>query len=518
MLQAPSVVPTVTGGAAEDAERRRLANVRPADWQNPSPAERYHLVVIGAGTAGLVSAAVAAGLGARVALVERHLMGGDCLNVGCVPSKGIIRAARAWHSAQTAAERFGGPAACGPGDFVAAMTRMRELRAGLSRLDSAARFRDLGVDVFLGEGRFTSRDVVTVRDANAGEAALRFRRAIVATGGRAATPAIDGLEAAGYLTNETVFDIDALPARLLVVGGGPIGCELAQAFARFGSTVTILNADAQLLPRDDPDAARAVERALAADGVAVHHGAKVTVARRDGDERTLVYETEGRRAEVTGDAILVAAGRAPNVEGLGLEVAGVRVDRRGIDVDARFRTSNRRVYAIGDCASRYQFTHAADAQARLAVPNALLLGLGGGKGSDLVIPWCTYTSPEVAHVGISAREAADAGDAVETITVPLADVDRAVLDGDPGGFFRVHLARRSDRILGATFVADHAGETITEVTAAMVNGVGLGGLGKAMHPYPTHAESIRKAADVHRRARLTPAAKRLLTLFFRTVR
>jgi pyruvate/2-oxoglutarate dehydrogenase complex dihydrolipoamide dehydrogenase (E3) component len=497
------------------ADRQWLANVHPADWRNPIPADRYHLVIVGAGTAGLVSAAIAAGLGARVALVERKLMGGDCLNVGCVPSKGLIRAARAWHEARTAAARFGGPAAPGSGDFAAAIARMRELRAELSAVDSAARFRDLGVDVFIGRARFTGDTGISIRGDDERDTAVQFRRAIVATGGRAAAPAIDGLKETGFLTNETIFDLDTLPRRLLVIGGGPIGCELAQAFARFGSQVTILNAGAQLLPREDADAAAIVERALVADGVELRQRVTIVAARREAESRTLVYEVGGKRMECSGDQILVAAGRAPNVDGLGLEEAGVRYDQKGIDVDDRFRTSNRRVFAIGDCASKFQFTHAADAQARRVVPNALFFGIGGGKGSTLVMPWCTFTSPEVAHVGITEHEVAKAAGAVETITVPFASVDRAVLDGDTDGYFRVHLARGSDRILGATLVSEHAGETISEVTAAMTNGIGLTGLGATIHPYPTHAEAIRKAADAYRRQRLTPTAKRLFGLFFR---
>ena len=471
--------------------------------------------MFGGGTAGLVSAAIAAGLGARVALVERNLMGGDCLNVGCVPSKALIRAARAWHAARTASAQFGGPSASGPGDFAAVMARMRALRADMSRVDSAPRFRELGVDVFLGHARFNGADSAIVRGDDGNEIPLRFRRAIIATGGRASAPSIEGLTEAGYLTNETVFDLDALPQRLLVIGGGPIGCELAQAFARFGSKVTILNADAHLLPREDADAATIVERALVADGVELRQRVKIVAARREGASRTLVYEVDGQRAECSGDQILVAAGRAPNVDGMGLEAAGVRYDRKGIDIDDRFRTSNRSVFAIGDCTSKFQFTHAADAQARRVVPNALFLGMGGGKGSTLVMPWCTFTAPEVAHVGITAQEVATAGDTVETITVPLADVDRAVLDGDTDGYLRVHLARGSDRILGATLVSDHAGETISEITAAMTNGIGLTGLGATIHPYPTQAEVIRKAADAYRRQRLTPSAKRLFAWFFR---
>ena len=508
----------IAGGPASDiadSEAIRQRNIRPDDWQNPEPAARYHLVVIGAGTGGLVSAAIAAGLGARVALVERHQMGGDCLNTGCVPSKRMIRSARAWHDARTAAERFNGPVVTGTGEFNAVMDRMRRLRASLSRADSAARFRELGVDVFFGDAAFTASDSVAVKGSDGVDAMLRFRRAVIASGGRASVPPIDGIASAGFLTNETVFEIETLPARLLVIGGGPIGCELAQAFARLGSAVTILDSGAQLLPREDPEAARIVEVALAADGVTVVHAAKVVAARNDAGARTIRYEQAGRTVEITGDAILLATGRAPNVSGMGLDRAGVSFDEKGITVNDRFRTTNHRVFAIGDCASKFQFTHAADAQARLAVPNALFYGLGGGKGSRLVMPWCTYTSPEVAHVGLTAADVAAAGDAVETVTIPFTEVDRAVLDGDDEGFLRVYLKRGSDRILGATLVADHAGEMISEVTVAMVNGVGLGGLGKTIHPYPTHAEAVRKAADAHRRSRFTPRVKRVFGWWFR---
>ena len=497
------------------ADGRLRANVRPDDWKSPEPAKRYQLVVIGGGTAGLVSAAIAAGLGARVALVERHSMGGDCLNVGCVPSKGIIRAARSWDAARKSASQFGGPRATGAGDFTVAMTRMRELRAEMSHVDSAARFRDHGVDVFFGHATFAGHDQAVVRDRHGVETILRFRRAIVATGGRASAPAIDGLEEAGYLTNETVFDLDRLPGRLLVIGGGPIGCELAQSFARLGGHVTLLNAAPRLLPREDRDAAAIVERALLADGVDLQQGVTILSVRRTGSIHLVTYESGGQRMECSGDQVLVASGRAPNVEGLALEEAGVRYDTKGIQVDDRFRTSNAKIFAIGDCASKYQFTHAADAQARRAVPNALFRGIGGGKASDIVMPWCTYTQPEVAHVGMTAHEVAAAGKNVESITVPLSSIDRAVLDGETDGFLRVHLARGTDRILGATLVADHAGEMIGELTVAMTNGLGLSALGKTIHPYPTQAEVIRKAADAYGRKRLTPRAKRMFALYFK---
>lgn len=497
--------------ATGEHDRRLLENVHPPDWTNPAPEDRYHLVVVGAGTGGLVTAAIGAALGAKVALVERHLMGGDCLNVGCVPSKAVIRAARAWAEAREAAERFGGPRAEGPGDFAAAMERMRRLRAGISPTDGAARFRELGVDVFLGEGRFTAPDALEV-----GGATLRFRRAVIATGARAAAPPIPGLAEAGYLTNETVFGLTELPRRFVVIGAGPIGCEMAQAFARFGSEVHLLDRAAVVLPREDADAARVVQGRMERDGVRMHLSTAITRVERRGGETVVHFEREGRAESVSGDALLVAVGRAPNVEGLGLEAAGVRAGPRGVDVDDRLRTSNPRVYAVGDVAGSWAFTHLADAHARLVVQNALFFGRG--KASSLVVPWCTYTSPELARVGRTEAEAREAGHAVETITVPFHDVDRAVLDGETEGFLRVHVKEGGDTILGATLVGEHAGDLVTLVTQAMAAGRGLLSLGEAIYPYPTQAEVVRKAADALRRRKLTPLARRAFDAFFRVFR
>ncbi|HEU5170251.1 MAG TPA: mercuric reductase [Gemmatimonadales bacterium] len=503
--------PRVLLEPADDHNRRLLDNVHPPTWANPTPRDRYHLVVIGAGTGGLVSAAAAAGLGAKVALVERHLMGGDCLNVGCVPSKGVIRAARAWREAGTARETFGGPAVAGAGDFAAAMQRMRRIRADISRVDAAPRYRDLGVDVFLGPGRFIAPDAAEVDGA-----ILRFRRAIIATGARAAVPPIPGLREAGHLTNETIFSLTELPRRLVVIGAGPMGCEMAQSFARFGSAVTVLNTAEHILPREDGDAAAIVERAMAQDGVRVLHGACVVRVERRGEERIAHLEVGGRAEQVVGDQLLVAVGRAANVEGLGLEAAGVRYGKTGVIADDRLRTSNPRIYAVGDVNGRFRFTHNSDFQARIAIQNALFFGRR--KASSLVMPWCTFTSPEIAHVGMYEKDARAAGHAVETLTLPLEDVDRALLDGEHEGFLRLHLKRGSDRILGATLVAGHAGDMISEITVAMVNGVGLGGIGNAIHPYPTQAEVFRRAADTWRRGKLTPGVRRLFATFFRLFR
>jgi len=490
---------------------RHLANVHPDGYVNPEPRDRYHLVVIGAGPGGLVAAAAGAALGARVALIERQMMGGDCLNVGCVPSKGILRAARAWHESAGGHERFGAPPVSAGGDFAAAMRRMRRLRADLSHVDSVERFRKLGVDVFLGEGRFLDPGTVAVDGAR-----LRFRRAVIATGARAAIPDLPGLRDAAPLTNETLFWLEELPPRLVVIGAGPIGCEMAQAFARFGSRVTLVQRSGQILPREDGDAAALVGKALARDGVTLRLSAKLTsVETRDG-ARLVHLEHDGRRESIPADRILVAAGRVPNVETLGLEAAGVRLGRRGVEVDDRLRTANPKVYAIGDVCSRYQFTHAADAQARLVVQNALFFGRG--RVSRLVMPWCTYTSPEIAHVGMYEADARAAGIPVQTITVPLDELDRAVLDGANEGFVRLHLRRGTDRILGATLVAEHAGDMIGELALAITAGTGLAAIGRTIHPYPTTGEVIRKAADAWNRTRLTPAVQRIFKLFFRILR
>jgi pyruvate/2-oxoglutarate dehydrogenase complex dihydrolipoamide dehydrogenase (E3) component len=489
----------------DEHNRTLVANVHPPDWKNPTPARRYNLVVIGAGTAGLVAAAGAAGLGARVALLERELMGGDCLNVGCVPSKALIRAARAWADLKRAGE-FGirVPDAADT-DFGAVMERMRRLRAAISPTDSAARFRSLGVDVFLGEGRFSGRDAVHV-----GDAALRFSRALIATGARAAAPAIPGLAEAGYLTNETVFSLTELPARLAVIGAGPIGCELAQAFARFGAAVWLFDSEQQVLKREDPDAAKRVQQALIHDGVRLGLGREIKrVERGDRGKKILHVQFGGSAETVAVDAILVGVGRAPNVEGLDLELAGVDFDtRRGVHVDDRLRTSNRRIFAAGDVCSEYKFTHNSDFQARIVIQNALFLGRA--RASALTVPWCTYTDPEVAHVGLSEREAQARGIAIRTFVQEMHDVDRAVLDGETDGFVKVHVRSGTDRIVGATIVARHAGEMLSELTVAMVKRVGLGALGNVIHPYPTQADAIRKLGDAYNRTRLTPRIKRLL--------
>ncbi len=488
----------------DEYNQRTSANVRPQDWINPEPKGRYNLVVLGAGTAGLVAAAGAAGLGAKVALVEKHLLGGDCLNYGCVPSKALIRAARAAADVRDAGE-FGVIVPEGVRvDFPKVMARMRRLRAQISPNDSAQRFKDLGVDVFLGAGRFTGTETLEV-----GGKTLSFSRAVIATGARAAAPPIPGLSEAGYLTNETVFNLTELPGRLAVIGAGPIGCELSQAFARFGAKVTLLEVAGQILVREDPEAAGIVERSLVKDGVEIVSGCAIGGVSRRGSEKVITLKCSGKARELVVDEILVGVGRAPNVSGLALEEAGVDHDpRSGIKVDDALKTSNAAIYAAGDVCSRYKFTHAADFLARIVIQNALFLG--SKRASALTIPWCTYTDPEIAHVGLYEKDAREKGIAVRTFVQHLSDVDRAILDGETEGFVKVLVAEGSDRILGATIVARHAGEMIGELSLALTGGLGLKTVGAAIHPYPTQAEAIRRLGDAYSRTRLTPLVKSIM--------
>jgi len=492
MPDAPLVSP------ADEYNETLVVNVHPADWTNPEPAGRYNLVVIGAGTAGLVTAAGAAGLGAKVALVEKHLMGGDCLNYGCVPSKALIRSARAFAAVRDAGA-FGVRVPEGSSvDFSAVMERMRKLRASISPHDSAQRFQRLGVDVFLGEARFNGSDSLQV-----GRRLLRFKKAVIATGARAAAPPLPGLKEAGFLTNETIFSLTRLPARLGVIGGGPIGCELAQCFARFGSQVHLFEMTSHVLPREDADAAGIVEQSLVRDGVRLLAESKLIRVRSDARGKILIYQQAGREHELIVDEILVAAGRAPNVEGLNLEGVGVRYDERaGVLVDDRLRTTNPSIFAAGDICSRYKFTHASDFQARIVIQNALFFGRS--KASALTIPWCTYTDPELAHVGLNEDGARERGIAVDTYVQPLSGVDRAILDGEEAGFVKVHVRKRTDQIVGATIVAAHAGDLICELALAMTAKVGLKKIGGTIHPYPTQADAIRKLGDQYNRTRLTP--------------
>lgn len=504
----------------DEYNQQLAANVHPSNWVNPEPAGRYNIVVLGAGTAGLITAVIAASLGAKVALIEKHLMGGDCLNVGCVPSKGVIRAARAWADLRKAAE-FGLHIPAGVKyDFGAVMARMRKLRARISHNDSVHRYSKLGVDVYIGSGRFIGVDTIQVEGA-AGNRRLQFVKAAICTGARAAASQIPGLPETGYLTNETVFSLTELPPRIGVIGAGPIGCELAQSFARFGSRVYLIEAQHGIMPNEDRDAAAVVEQQLVRDGVTLLCcGKALTVSKTEVGKR-LAVDSHGQQYDVTVDEILLGVGRMPNVEGLGLDTVGVEFDKHGVKVNNRMQTSNPRIFAAGDICSRYKFTHAADAMAQIVIQNALFphpFGLGYASADSLIMPWCTFTEPEIAHVGMYEKDAKEKGLEVETYTFKLDEVDRAILDGEDEGFARVHIQKGSDKILGATIVAAYAGEMIGEFSIAMSAGAGAKTIAGTIHPYPTQSEVNKKVVNLWRKAHFTEGTKNGLKKLFAWLR
>ena len=497
--------------APMDAYNQQLIGyVHPNDWINPQPADLYDLVVIGAGTAGLVVAAGAAGLGLglKVALVERHLMGGDCLNFGCVPSKTIIRSSRIvgeiWRGQELGIRANGVEI-----DFGAVMERMRRIRSQISHTDSAARFKSLGVDVFLGDGKFASKDTVTV-----GTQVLKFKKAVITTGARAATSQIPGLAEAGYLTNETVFSLLERPQRLAVIGGGPVGCELAQTFRRLGCEVVLLHRSSHILNKEDPEAAAILEQMFIKEGIKLILDCQVQQVTATESGKTITYSSNGKSSSVTVAEILLGAGRTPNIESLNLAQVEVAFDAKGVQVNDYLQTTNPRIFAAGDVCMKWQFTHAADAAARIVIKNTLFspLGLGKSKLSSLVMPWVTYTDPEIAHVGLSEDDAQTQGMQFDTIKILMSSVDRAITDGETDGFVKIIHRRGGDEILGATIVASHAGDIISEVTTAIVNKIGLIKLSSVIHPYPTQADAIKKAADAYRRTLLTPHTKKILGL------
>lgn len=505
----------VTVSPMDEHNKKLVSYVHPPDWVNPQPADCYDLVVIGAGTAGLVVAAGAAGLdvGLKVALVEKHLMGGDCLNVGCVPSKCVIRSSRVVGEMWEAGAFGIRPPEHIEVDFPAVMERMRKLRAGISHHDSASRFQSMGIDVFLGSGRFSSDNTVDVGDKK-----LRYKKAVIATGARAVRPSIEGIEEAGFLTNETVFSLTQRPERLAVMGGGPIGCELAQAFHRLGCEVALFHRGSHILNKEDADAAEIVQNVFIREGIRLVLGCQMQRVEKTSAGKTLYYTCNGKSESVTVDEVLVGAGRDPNVEGLNLERVGVEYDPcKGVKVNDYLQTTNPKIYAAGDICMNWKFTHAADAAARIVIKNTLFspFGLGRSKLSSLVMPWVTYTDPEIAHVGMYEHEAQEKGIDVNTIKIPFSSVDRAIADGETEGFVKIHLKKGTDKILGATIVASHAGDMISEITLAMIGNVGLGKISSVIHPYPTQAEAIKKAADTYRRTLLTPRTKSFLELLMK---
>jgi pyruvate/2-oxoglutarate dehydrogenase complex dihydrolipoamide dehydrogenase (E3) component len=488
--------------APNDRHNQTLVrNAHPADWQNPTPDGRYNLLVIGGGSAGLVAAVGAAGLGAKVALVEKHLLGGDCLNAGCVPSKTILRSAKAVGDIRRAADlgvRVEGNVCV---DFTAVMERMRRIRADISYHDSAQRFRELGIDLYLGEGQFTGAKSFEV-DCRT----ITFSKAVIATGARAASIPIPGLQETGYITNEGIFELTERPDRLAIIGAGPIGLEMAQAFARFGSQVTVFDILPVMGGLRDPEGLSLIRRALEADGIRFFLESQTQKIEHVGADKVITFTHAGETKTVVVDEILLAAGRRPNIEGLNLEAAGVAYSKKGVTVNDRLQTTNPAIFGAGDVAIPAQFTHTADATARIVLQNALFLGRK--KYSDLIIPWVVYTDPEIAHVGLFDDEAEERGTAVDTFTIHVQETDRGRTDEEEG-FVKIYVKQGSDKILGATIIARHAGEMISEITTAMMAGGGMSKLAQTIHPYPTQAEIIKKAADAWNRTRLTPTVAKL---------
>jgi len=485
-----------------------LSYIRPPEWLNPTPQPRYNMVVVGGGPAGLQCAAAVAELGGKVAIIERQSMGGTCLSVGCVPSKLLIRSSRVMADFREGEEFGVRSLLSSKPDFGLAMERLRRLRARLAHQDSATRFAARGVDVFFGEARFTGHRSLEVAGAT-----LHFAKAVIATGARPVTEDIPGLAQVGFHTNETIFNLTRCPAQLLVIGGGPLGCELAQAFHRLGSVVNIIQREPQFLPQEEREAAQLLAQAFQRDGIQLHLNTDVQLVERSPQGTIVVHLLkEGRASTIHVDEILTGMGRTPNVEGLNLEAAGVDYDAdAGVLVDDRLQTSNPAIFAAGDVCLATKYTHIAVASASIVVHNALF---GGHKKlSSLTVPWCTFTDPEIAHVGLYVHEAHESKIPVRTFTVPMNDVDRAIADSEECGFVKIHVRAGSDRILGATIVARHAGEMINEITLAMVAGIGLKTIGRVIHSFPTQAEAIRRAADAYNQTRPSPLFKRLAAIW-----
>jgi pyruvate/2-oxoglutarate dehydrogenase complex dihydrolipoamide dehydrogenase (E3) component len=480
----------------------------------------YNVVVIGAGTAGLVTAAGTAGLGGRVALIERNLMGGDCLNFGCVPSKALISSARLIQQIRDA-EKWGLPQQQPQFIFERVFDRMRARRAKIAPNDSQERFESLGVDVFRGEARFVSPHEVEVNGQT-----LRAKNFVIATGSRAVIPKIEGIEKVPYFTNETIFDeLKEKPESMIVLGGGPIGCELGQALSRLGVKITIVEYVPQILGPEDVDVGQFMQQRFEAEGITVQH---CTEAKRVSMQDGVItlkgnYKPPGAAGgssvQFTADALLLAVGRCPMMKALNLEAAGVKYTPNGVEVNDYLQTSQPHIYAAGDIANRLKFTHTADFTARVVIRNILMpVQFLRQKLDCAIVPWCTYTDPEVAHVGLGEKEAKQEHVDYDLFVVRLEDVDRAVVESEDAGFAKILTAKGSDKILGATVVAPHAGDLLHEFVLAMNAKIGLGKIASMIHAYPTFAELARKAGDKYNKTRLTPRAKRIFTWLYEHAR
>lgn len=466
----------------------------------------FDIVVIGGGSGGLVVAAGGAALGAKVALVEKNRLGGDCLWYGCVPSKTLIKSARVAYQMRHADRWALTPAAPRP-DLARVMERVAEVIKGIEPNDSPERFRGLGVEVFFGAGKFVARGAFEVNGRK-----LTAKTFVIATGSRPAVPRLPGIERTPFLTNETIFDLREPVPSLLVVGAGPIGCEMAQAFRRLGSEVTVVDVAPRILPREDADAAAVVFAALTAEGIRHHLGAAILSCQgRKGDIRVMLRTADGRPTELVGTHLLIAAGRLANIEGLGLDAAGVELDNgRFVLGDDGLRTTNPAIYVIGDAAGGAQFTHVAEHHAGILLRHAIFR-MRWAKPSP-VVPSCTYTDPELARVGLSEAEAKHQGVAHRIYRFAFDDIDRARAEGETTGFAKIVTDPRG-KVLGAAIVGAHAGELIAEFVGAMRHGLGLSKILATIHVYPTYAEANKYAAGVWRRAHVPRTALRFAERF-----
>ena len=495
------IFPLIAKKAVAFVKARRVY----ARWPRPARFDR-NLVVIGAGSAGLVSAYIAATVKAKVTLVEKSRMGGDCLNTGCVPSKALIRTTR-FLSDVSRARSLGIRAASADLDFAEVMERVQRVVRTVAPHDSIERYRELGVDVVIGAARITSPWTVEIATEQ-GTRTLSTRAIVIATGGRPAVPGVPGIEEVGYVTSDTVWELRRLPRRLLVIGGGPIGCELAQCFARLGAQVTQVQRGPQLLPKEDPEIAALVMQRFRAEGIDLRTEHTPLHFERDGDARTLVCEHAGGQVRIGFDQLLVAIGRTANVSGFGLEALGIGVRKDGtVDTNEYLETIYPNIYAAGDVTGPFQFTHTASHQAWYASVNALFGRFRRFKVDYSVIPWCTFTDPEVARVGLNERDAKARGVPYEVTTYGIDDLDRAIADEAAHGVVKVLTVPGKDRILGATIVGEHAGELITEFILAMRHGLGLDKVLGTIHVYPTFSEASKYAAGSWKRAH---APQRLL--------
>lgn len=478
--------------------------------------DRYNLIVVGAGSGGLTVAAGASGLGAKVALLEKHKMGGDCLNYGCVPSKALLRAAKAAQHAREArhfnVRNVSDP---GPQNAKSIMDYVRKVQAHIEPHDSVERFQGLGCDVMLGGGRLKSAH--EVEDLGTGKV-MWGRHIVLATGSHARIDDIPGLKEAGYLTNETVFDVEELPGKFLVMGGGPIGTEIGQAFLRLGSKVTIVSSTAHICPKEDADIVEVLVNKLKSEGMTIIDSARATKVEKRGGKKVVTVKSKltGESSEHEFDEILVATGRRPSIVNLNLDGVGVEFNEKGVKTDDTCRTNVPSVWAIGDITGPYLFTHWAGYQGRVVIRNTLFPGTSKCDFSNL--PWTTFTEPEIAHVGISETTAKETGIPHRVFKAHFDDNDRAVCDGDYEGNFAKVTADPKGKILGATIVHPHAGDLLAEIVLAKKWGLKLDKLSNTIHAYPTLSEIGRALGDAYMRTKLTPKTKGRLTSVFQYLR